>query len=223
MGKTILTPKQLKFLEFIQSEPQIIKRFYLTGGTALAEFYLKHRLSEDIDLFTIEQEVDQILVRAFLEKVSPKLSIIKIKESQFLGLFSYKLIYKDSEELKVDFNYYPFPRIDKGIKYKNLDVDSIYDIAVNKVHTLFMKPRVRDYIDLYFIMQKFDYSLEKLILDSKAKFDWHIDKVNLANQFIRVKDIKEKELPKILIPFDKKDMEKFFIKLAKSLESEIFK
>ena len=54
-------------MELIQSEPQIVKRFYLTGGTALAEFYLKHRLSEDIDLFTPEQEVDQMLIRVFLK------------------------------------------------------------------------------------------------------------------------------------------------------------
>jgi len=58
MGKTILTPKQLDFLELVQQDKQITKRFYLTGGTPLAEFYLKHRLSEDIDLFTQEKEVD---------------------------------------------------------------------------------------------------------------------------------------------------------------------
>lgn len=39
MGKTILTSKQLEFLELIKLEPQITKRFYLTGGTALAVFY----------------------------------------------------------------------------------------------------------------------------------------------------------------------------------------
>ncbi len=27
-------------------------QFYLTGGTALAEFYLKHRKSNDLDFFT---------------------------------------------------------------------------------------------------------------------------------------------------------------------------
>jgi predicted nucleotidyltransferase component of viral defense system len=66
MGKTILTPQQLNFLELASQEPQITKRFYLTGGTALAEFYLKHRLSEDIDLFTQEQEVEPKLTDAFI-------------------------------------------------------------------------------------------------------------------------------------------------------------
>jgi len=68
MEKTILTSKQLEFLELVKVESEITKRFYLTGGTALSEFYLKHRLSEDIDLFTKEEEVDQKLIEAYLKK-----------------------------------------------------------------------------------------------------------------------------------------------------------
>ena len=92
MGKTILTPKQFNFLELVANEEQITKRFYLTGGTALAEFYLKHRISEDIDLFCEKEEVDPKIIDAFLKKISPQLSIIHIKRSQFLGLFSYKFV-----------------------------------------------------------------------------------------------------------------------------------
>lgn len=223
MGKTILTPKQLEFLELAQSQSQLTKRFYLTGGTALAEFYLQHRLSEDIDLFTEKEEVNQGVVEAFLKKSARRLKIKKIKLSQFLGLFSYQLIYQDGEELKVDFNYYPFLRIDKGTKFKNLEIDSLEDIAANKVHTLFMKPRPRDYIDLFFLMTTQNYDLNHLILDAKAKFDWDIDRMNLANQFIRVKELEFKDLPRMLKPLDFKKMEQFFLKLAKSLEKEIFK
>lgn len=132
------------------------------------------------------------------------------------------MIYKDSEELKVDFNYYPFPRIDKGTKFRSLEIDSIYDIAANKVHTLFMKARPRDYVDLYFIMTKENYPLEKLIIDAKAKFDWDLDRITLASQFSKVKDF-AKDFPKMLVPFDEKKMIKFFLNEAKSLESEIFK
>jgi len=31
--------------------------FYLTGGTALAEFYLAHRKSFDLDIFTTEKGI----------------------------------------------------------------------------------------------------------------------------------------------------------------------
>lgn len=223
MGKTLLTPHQLDFLEFIQKEPTITNNFYWTGGTPLAEFYLKHRLSEDIDLFNPEKEVDPKLTDAFLRKISSPLSITQIKRSQFLGLVSYLLIYQDQSQVKVDFNYYPFPRIQKGLMFKNLEVDSLYDIAANKTHTLFMKPRTRDYVDLYFIMKNKNYPLLKLILDAKAKFDWDIDKITLASQFTKVKDFKESEFPKMLIPFDREEMEEFFLNLAQSLKKEIFK
>lgn len=221
MGQTILTPKQSQFLERIQVEPEITKRFYLTGGTALSAFYLHHRLSYDIDLFTENEEVDQKLVEVFLKTISPQLDVIQIKRSQFMGLFSYSLVYKDHDELKVDFSYYPFPRIQEGTSFKKLQIDSVYDIAVNKIHTIFTRPRSRDYLDLYFIMSQYKYPLDKLIMDAKIKFDWHIDKMTLASQFIRVKDVDESSL--VVVPFDKKEMEKFFLSQAQLLKSGIFK
>ncbi len=223
MGKTILTTQQLNFLELIQQEPQITKRFYFTGGTVLSEFYLHHRLSEDIDLFTETEEVDQTLIDTFLRKISHPLKIKEVKKSQFLGLVSYILIFKDNQYLKVDFNYYPFPRIEKGKKYKNLEIDSIYDIAVNKIHTMFMRTRGRDFIDIYFIMKTFNYQLGQLIKDAKVKFDWHIDKITLASQFVKAKEIKDEDLPKMLTPFNKTALEEFFLNLAKSLKGDIFK
>ena len=164
-----------------QADAWIVKNFYLTGGTALAAFYYQHRLSEDIDLFCENKEIDPILTEAFLKKHKEKLNLSGWNRTQILGLVSYNLKFKDGEKLKVDFNYYPFPRINIGKKFKKLAVDSIYDIAVNKIHTVLMKPRIRDFIDLYFILTKEkDYTLSKLILDAKVKFDWHIDPINLA-------------------------------------------
>ncbi len=208
-------------MELVSNDKQITKHFYFTGGTALAEFYLQHRLSEDIDLFTEKEEVNQSVIESFLKKISPKLSIVEIKKNQFLGLFSYLLIFKDGKKLKVDFNYYPFLRIDEGKNFKNLKVDSLYDIAVNKVQTMLTRTRSRDFIDLYFIMKTFDYSLRQLIKDSKVKFDWHIDNVTLASQFVKIEEIGD--FPTMLVPFDQKEMEKFFLDLAKSLEGGIFK
>ena len=62
MGKSILTTKQLDFLELVQQDKQITSRFYFTGGTTLAEFYLQHRLSEDIDLFT--EKAQSIVIKS---------------------------------------------------------------------------------------------------------------------------------------------------------------
>ncbi len=226
MGKSILTAKQLDFLELAQAQTSIAKNFYLTGGTALAEFYFQHRLSEDIDLFS-EKEVNTSAVEAFLQQISIKLGVKKIIKQNYLGLYTYKLEYRDGDNLKIDFNYYPFPKIEKGVYFGKLEVSSIYDIAVNKIHTIVMRTKVRDYIDLYFIFKESELPkneyFEKLRIDSQAKFDWPLEVKNLVASFLKVKDLKKADFPKILVPFNQKNMEEFFLKLAKSLEGEIFK
>jgi predicted nucleotidyltransferase component of viral defense system len=213
-------------LEYAQAQASIIKNFYLTGGTALAEFYFQHRLSEDIDFFS-ENEVNASAVEAFLQGASTKLGIAKIIKQNFLGLYTYQLKYKNGVTLKVDFSYYPFPQIEKGVYFGKLEVSSLYDIAVNKIHTIASRTRARDYIDMFFILKDSKIPsgeyLEKLRLDSKAKFDWPLENKNLVAAFLKVKDLKNEDFPKMLVSFDKKELEKFFLGLAKSLEKGIFK
>lgn len=220
MAKTILTSFQKKFLDILANNPYITKRFYFTGGTVLSEFYLRHRLSEDFDLFS-ETEVYLPSVTAFLKKNADKLGIEKMEHRPFLGLHSFILHLKNNKHFKIDFNFYPYPRIEKGQKYKQLGIDSLYDIAVNKVHTLFMRPRSRDYIDLYLIFLKTDFTLERLIRDAKVKFDWHIDPLLLGSQLKKVEQIID--FPRMLVPFNRKDMEKFFLDQAKNLKADILK
>ena len=51
----ILTKLQEEMLKIFGST-QESNLFHLTGGTALAAFYLRHRLSKDLDFFTAEEE-----------------------------------------------------------------------------------------------------------------------------------------------------------------------
>ena len=37
----------------------------------------------------------------------------------------------------------------------NLEIDSLLDIAVNKILTLSSRAEVKDFVDLYFLLQKF--------------------------------------------------------------------
>ncbi|MGC1375297.1 MAG: nucleotidyl transferase AbiEii/AbiGii toxin family protein [Anaerolineales bacterium] len=50
-GFGILTPLQKEFMGILARLPDQ-DQFYLAGGTALAEYYLGHRLSFDLDYFT---------------------------------------------------------------------------------------------------------------------------------------------------------------------------
>ena len=63
----ILTENQIRLLKIVQADEYLCKHFYLTGGTALAEYYLQHRLSEDLDFFS-EGEFDLQAVYVFWKK-----------------------------------------------------------------------------------------------------------------------------------------------------------
>ncbi|MBI2443658.1 MAG: nucleotidyl transferase AbiEii/AbiGii toxin family protein [Candidatus Magasanikbacteria bacterium] len=217
---TILTAHQRTVLDAIAGEKYFADRYYLAGGTALSEFYLHHRLSEDLDFFTEQQEVNKMAVMKFLKKNSPRLGVIRIETKQVYGLYSCFLRFTDNTTLKVDFNYYPFPRIERGMKYKNLWVDSVYDIAVNKVHTIVMKPRARDYVDLYFIIRDKQWNLEDLLMQAKAKFDWDITLVELGSRFAEA--VQMSDFPRMLKPINHQEWKQFFVKEAAKLKSQIF-
>ncbi len=217
----IITPEQDKFLAFAGKSKYLREHFYFTGGTALAAFYLRHRLSEDIDLFIENAEVPLHFVASFIKKAQKELGIQKTDYTNFLGLHSFQLYFSKTNILKVDFNYYPFPRIEKGMKYKNIEVDSVLDIAVNKVHTIAMKPRARDFIDIYFIIKEKGYEFNDLLKKAKVKFDWHIDPLQLGSRLLMAKEVKD--YPRMIKNISPREWQKFFFEKAKKLKSEILK
>lgn len=214
----ILTEKQKQFLECLGGEPYFYQHYYFTGGTPLAAFYLQHRLSEDIDLFS-EEEIHVPSVRTFLKKNEGPLGITKIDYRQFLGLHSFQLFFSATDILKVDFNYYPFPRIDKGMKYKNIPIDSILDIAVNKVQTIATKPRARDFIDIYFIIKEKGYDFHELLENARNKFDWYTDLLQLGSRLLQAMEVKD--FPRMIKQIDHREWQDFFVEEAKKLKSEI--
>lgn len=216
----ILTKEQKRFLDLVSQEKYLCKRFYFTGGTPLCAFYLHHRLSEDIDLFS-EKEINLLPMRAFIGKVQKKFKLKQVDYRRFLGLHSFQLFFSNKNILKIDFNYYPFGRIERGIKYKNIEVDSILDIAANKVHTISMQPRARDFIDIYFIIKEKGYNFHDLLTKAKAKFDWHIDPVQLGSRLYTAKDLKD--YPRMLKKIDHREWKEFFVEEAKKLKKEVFK
>lgn len=217
--KTILKPIHRRFLEAVNQEKYLTQNYYWTGGTVLSEFYLHHRDSEDIDLFTEDKEVYLPSVEKFIQKFAKQNKAQDITHTTYLGLESFKLTFPNFI-FKVDFNYYPFPRINKGERWKSIDIDSLLDVAVNKVHTISMRPRTRDFVDIYFILKTGNFNFNYLILQAKAKFDWHIDPIQLGHKLMKV--VTMKDIPKMLVPFNQKEMESFFLSLAKSLGKEIF-
>jgi len=217
----ILTPEQKQFLAFVAKERTFCKRLYFTGGTPLAAFYLHHRLSEDIDLFS-ETEFSERSLAPFMTKVQRALGITNVVYDIFLGLHTFQLTFPNETILKVDFSYYPYPRIEKGTQYLNISVDSLLDVAVNKIHTIATskKSRARDFIDIFFILKKEPYVIGDLIMKAKAKFDWHIDRIHIGNRLADAANATD--FPRMLKPIDHSEWKNFFVAEAAKLKDEIF-
>ena len=81
MSDQTLTSRQQAVLKLIGSEPDLAGQFYLSGGTALAAFYLKHRYSEDLDFFS-EVELDTTALTAFWQKHKAGLGFEEIDYQQ---------------------------------------------------------------------------------------------------------------------------------------------
>lgn len=206
MGKiSILTKNQREILDQVTNNDFLKKNFYLTGGTALSEFYLQHRYSEDLDFFT-EKEYDTQLVNTFIRKTSQKFGFTI--ESELLEfLYRFNLKFFDKQTLKLDFSYYPGKRVEKGLIYNGMAVDSLLDIAINKLSTIQQRHNVKDYVDLYFLLEKF--SLWDLIEGVRIKFRTEIEPWLLSSDLIYGVE-KFESLPQMIKPLTLHRLKKFF-------------
>ena len=216
---SILSKNQKDILTIISKDKSICDNFYLTGGTALAEFYLHHRLSEDLDFFS-ENEFEPQNISVFLEKIKKEAKIKKVEFQQSFNRNLFFLDLTDGGMIKTEFTYFPFVRIEKKEKIGDLYIDSLLDIAVNKVFTIYQKPRSRDFIDLYFILKRDKkLSLGDLVKKAQIKFDNYLDSIQLGAQYMKAKELKD--FPKMLVDIKENIWQDFFINEAKKLSDRI--
>ncbi|MEK7070696.1 MAG: nucleotidyl transferase AbiEii/AbiGii toxin family protein, partial [Patescibacteria group bacterium] len=164
------------------------------------------------------EEIDVLSLSSFWKSKKKELNIKGIDFQQSFNRNLY-FLQIDKETIKTEFTYYPFPRIEVGIKEFGLEIDNILDIAVNKLFTIYQQPRTRDYIDLYMICKKYKYPILDLIAKSKIKFDWHIDPLQLGAQFLKATEVKD--YPRLIDKIPNDVWQNFFIEEAKKLKGEI--
>lgn len=218
MPPEILTKEQVALLKKIGGARSLKERFYLTGGTPLAAFYLQHRLSEDLDFFS-ENEVDVSTLNVFFKQIKDQLGVDKIDFEQSFNRNLFFLKFK-SGIIKTEFTYFPFQRIEKGAEQYGVDVDSLLDIAVNKLFTIYQRTKARDYIDLFFICHNQDLAVSDLVKKARVKFDTHIDPIQLGAQFVRA--MEATDYPRMIRHVRPEEWQKFFVEEAKKLKSEVF-
>lgn len=213
---TLLTKTQQFFLELFGKQ-RFSKKFYLSGGTALIAFYIPYRYSEDLDFFS-EEEIQTDEIITFLKSIKSKLGF---ETFEFNTSFNRNLFFLKfpNGQLKLEFTYYPFTQVNIPQQDCGIKIDSIEDIAVNKLFTIYQNPRSRDFIDLYKIMKHYNLALGNLIKQAKEKFDWHIDPLKLGTQFLRVTELKD--YPRLIDNLNEKDWQNFFLKEAKKLGQEV--
>lgn len=212
------TGVQRRFLDTLLTEPHIGTVFYLTGGTALAACYLNHRYSEDIDLFT-PKRFDESLVTTAMTHLSASLNI----EERLVRVgdrLTYTLAFPSHAQLKVDFVYYPYEQMETSQKaYHGLLIDSIGDIAVNKLLAISQRTASKDFVDLYFLLKH--YTLWDLRHGVEHKFHMEIEPLYLSSLLLKVSELDT--LPIMKKKLTLTQLKNFFLKEAKSLAAPMLK
>lgn len=215
--KKHFTKIQKLFLDKVQLDPYLVKIFYLTGGPALAACYLNHRLSEDIDLFS-DTAFDEATVTASMAHLVTSLGV-RSKLSKILGRLRYDLTFPNNALLKVDFVFYDFSHIEPTNTFGDLMVDSVGDIAVNKLLSISQRTASKDFVDLYFLLKK--YTVWDLQHGVEHKFKLEIEPLYLSSLFAKAEELTD--LPIMKKPLSLETLKKFFLAEATRLASKFVK
>jgi len=212
MGKVhLLTKEQNTILDVVRQNKLVASNFYFTGGTALSTYYLQHRYSEDLDFFS-ENKFDNQTIFTIMEEWS------KTHNFRFDSRFSqvvyvFNLVFANNAKLKVDFALYPYKRLEKGVMYDGIEVDSLSDIAANKLLTIAQRTDIKDFVDLYFLLNK--YTIWDLIEGVRIKFRMRLQPFLIASDLLKIDEFDV--LPKMIKSLKLDNLKSFFREKAKEL------
>ena len=190
--------------------------FFLTGGTALAAYYLHHRLSVNLDLFTL----DDLALReatVLIPQLATDLGcrIDHARETEHFRQFL--LEPKTASPLQIDLVRDFGPQYGQHKEYGNVIVDSLENIGANKLAAILGRTEPKDFVDLYFILhsgQDFDDLLKK----AREK-DLGLQPFFLAGALRQV--LHFQHLPTTTPPLALSELQAFIIALADQLLNQL--
>ncbi len=215
------TSEQREVLLHLITLPVISGNFFLTGGTALAAFYISHRKSNDIDLFSTDpQDISQIDFK--IKKKWPGEIVSINQSSHFLSLLF--------QNVKVDFVIDPVSKREKRpiVCFENgcsLQIDTLTNIISNKFCTLVSRTEPKDFVDFYFIFKKFPEIDRNVVFhDASLKDGVFDDPPSVAFQIETGLDFIKRNpdlFPEIISDFNREAFFLFYCKLVKWIYNQV--
>jgi len=191
--------------------------FYLSGGTALSAYYLKHRISDDLDFFS-EHDFDTVFIYALAREIGEALSATNTRFVRHHDRYQFfYAVPGQPEEYRIEFARYPFKQLRSPIRRDGILIDSELDIAVNKLMAITDRFDPKDFVDLYFLLQQ--YPLTELKSKLEQKFGVIVSPIFLGSELSKARRIAA--LPKMLKPLTIEDLKNFFSQQAQSLRSQV--
>lgn len=166
------------------SGQRFLDDFRLVGGTALA-LYWGHRTSVDIDLFT-NTKIPLVELEKKLGELNSSLQISKNP----IGL-TYSIL-----SVKCDFLIYPYSFMHSPLIENNIRLAHIEDIITLKLGAIANRGARKDFVDLYYILER--YSLSELLLLYSKMYNIN-EHFSLLKSMTYFGDAEDQETPKLLI------------------------
>ncbi len=143
--------------------------FYLTGGTALGRVHLRHRYSEDLDLFVNDDDRFQTwadrLLEAWRAEAGWQLGVQR-RDSRFVRA----LLSKGEVQLKIEFVNDVRGRVGVPVRHAGFGfVDTKENILANKVTALLDREEPKDLADVWSLCHRGGLALGDALVGASSK------------------------------------------------------
>lgn len=165
------------------------KNFYLAGGTALA-LQLGYRESVDFDFFNEQDFNPEELLNVLKNDFEVEdLTVAK-------GTLNCM-----TQGIKLQFLNYPYPLLEKFTDWYGINLSSVIDVACTKMITVSVRGSKKDYIDIYFLLQK--YTLKELFEKMGKKYvNLDFNKAHILKSLTYFEEADEQPMPRMHVETD---------------------
>lgn len=199
--KIDLTSGQRKAIDLLAQSP-LRDIFYWTDGTLLSYHYLHHRKSLDLDFFSASRFSLED-VNHFAHTLKKEGGFRKVSYQKIFDRFEF--LFENKEVLRVEFVYYNDEKkqVQKRGKLLGIAIDSLEDVAANKVMAYLDRNEPKDLFDVYFLLTKRGFRPQKLLALAREKFGVEISESLFWSEAFKSLPLLKELIP--LLPEEKKE------------------